>query len=119
MSATRAAMKLRITLDGIKTLSYNCDDTSILLAINAEVEKILAQFKSVLPRSGGLVLRPAAAVRAKRALKKAKRRSAALPQEIKKGRPRMSFKYRSRVGKKAQQHRKVHNSYNFQGCKIY
>ena len=100
-------MNLRITLDGIKTLTYNCNDASILLTINGEMEKILAQFKSLLPNSGGLVLRPAAAIRAKRAVKRAKRRCAALPQEIKRGRPRMSFKYRSRVGKKAQQHRKV------------
>lgn len=107
MSANRAAMNLRITLDGIKTLSYNCDDVNILLAINTEMEKILTRFKSSLPNSEGLVLRPATADRAKRALKRARKRCAALPQMTKRGRPRMNSRYRSRVGKKAQQHRKV------------
>ena len=100
-------MNLRISLEGLKTLSFNCEDSNLLMSINDDVKKILDKFKSQLPNSKGLILRPYAAIRAGRALKKARRNFAALPKAARRGRHRMNPKYRMRVGKKAQTARRV------------
>lgn len=98
-------MSLRITLDGLKTLSYNCHDVDLLTSINEELLKTMDRFKQQLPSSEGLVVRPAAIHRAKRALKKARKQSRLL--ESTRGRPRTNPKYRNRVGKRALKYRKV------------
>ena len=99
-------MNLRITLEGLKTLSFNCQDSDLLVSI-ADVKKILERFKNQLPTSEGLILRPCAAVRARHALIKARRNFATLPKQAHRGRPRLNSKYRMRVGVKAQTSRKV------------
>ena len=98
-------MTLRITLDGLKTLSYNCDDANLLSSINEELKKTMERFKHQLPNSGGLVIRPAAIYRARNALKRARKQSS-LPTTMR-GRPRKNPKYRNRVGKRALKYRKV------------
>ena len=100
-------MNLRITLDGLKTLSFNCQDSDLLVSINDDVKKILERFQKQLPNSEGLILRPHAAARARRALVKARRKFATLPKSTQRGRKRLNAKHRSRVGKKAQTFRKV------------
>ena len=77
------------------------------MVINADVKKILERFKNQLPTSEGLILRPCAAVRARRALIKARRKFATLPKQAHRGRPRLNSKYCMRVGVKAQTSRKV------------
>ena len=72
-----------------------------------DLKKILDQFKSRLPNSEGLILRPYAAIHARRALKKVRGNFAALPKAARRGRHRMNPKYCMRVGKKAQYARKV------------
>ena len=44
------------------TLSFNCQDSDLLVSINADVKKILERFKNQLPTFEGLILRPCAAV---------------------------------------------------------
>ena len=104
---SHAAMNLRITLEGLKTLSFNCQDSDLLMSINADVKKILERFKNQLPTSEGLILRLCAAVQARHALIKARRNFAILPKQAHRGRPRLNSKYRMRVGVKAQTSRKV------------
>ena len=104
---SHAAMNLRITLEGLKTLSFNCQDSDLLVSINTDVKKILERFKNQLPTSEGLILRPCAAVRARRALIKARRNFTTLPKQAHRGHPRLNSKYRMRVGVKAQTSRKV------------
>ena len=90
---SHAAMNLRITLEGLKTLSFNCQDSDLLVSINTDVKKILERFKNQLPTSEGLILRPCAAVRARRALSKARRNFATLPKQAHIGHPRLNSKY--------------------------
>ena len=53
------AAKLRITLESLKDLTYNCNDVAIdsLETIQCKLNGLLEEFKQLLPTSQGLLIR--------------------------------------------------------------
>ena len=84
-----------------------CTDALLLEDINKKLEGVMADMRSTLPAADGLVIRPAKD-RIKQSEIRTARGYSSLPQYHKRGKKRDDYKYRNRVGKRAEQLRKVH-----------
>ena len=113
------ATEVRITLDCIKTLTYNCGEEhyETLQQVNDDLQEITATLQKQLPESEGLVVRPQ--LKLKHLLVRKKRnvavklRISQIPPKKQAGRKRASSAYRNRHGKKAASLRKVHGDMVF------
>lgn len=106
----KEAQKARITLKAIESLTYTCSVYEPLVQLNQALDSVFSKFKSELPQEEGLVIRPLITKRTKRREKADKQRHeklSALKLYKKRGRACADSKYRNRVGKRADQLRKV------------
>ena len=108
--------KISNTTQTINTLSYTCTDAKHLQTMLDKLEELMKVFKSGLPSSEGLTLRPLSLLKRTRQIKRkyrnlSKRASTYSSLEShshsKPGRKKADFRYRNRVGKKAHCLRKV------------
>ena len=113
MSSKAVAAKLRITLESLKGLIYNCNDVAVdsLETIHCKLNGLLEEFKQLLPISQGLLIRPHLRSETIKSYKK----KLSLKQlghllKHKTGREKMSSAYRGCVGAKASRLRKVHTT---------
>ena len=107
MDVKTQAQKVRITLKAIEGLTYVCTDALLLEDTNRKLESVLSDLRSALPAADGLVVRPAIRERLKHSDIKSGRRYSLLPLYHKRGKKRSDYRYRNRVGKRADQLRKV------------
>ena len=84
-----------------------CTDALVLEDVNEKLECVMDNMRRALPAADGLVVRPAIKERIKQRNVKTARRYSSLPLYHKRGRKRSDNKYRNRVGKRADQLRKV------------
>ena len=111
-SVKTLATEVRIALDCIKTLTYNCGEEhyETLQQVNDDLKGITATLRKQLPESEGLVVRPQLKlkdlVRQKRNVA-LKLRISQVPPKRHAGRKRANSAYRNRHGKKAASLRKV------------
>ena len=108
MDVKLQAQKVRVTLKALEGLTYVCTDVLLLEDINKKLEGVMADVRSTLPAADGLVIRPAIKDRIKQSEVRTTRGYSSLPQYHKRGKKRDDYKYRNRVGKRAEQLRKVH-----------
>ena len=103
-----AAMKARITLRAIESLTYTCTDSQLLKKLNTQLEGIMNDFRSNLPECEGLVILPAVKQRVKHSMRYSEsQKISSLSLLKKRGRKRLDSAYRNRVGRKANALRKV------------
>lgn len=110
------AAKLRISLEFLKSLSYNCNDVAVdsLETIHCKLNGLIEEFKQLLPTSQGLLIRPhlrSEAIKSYRKKLSLKRLGHLLKHKT--GRKKISATYRGRVGVKASRLRKVHTAITF------
>ena len=98
---------LRTALKVLETLTYSCTDTDVLQELTTKVEELITDFKTKIPQDNGLILRPEARKAAQKMAQKISRKYKALPTMTRRGRHKMDWKYRNRVGQKADKLRKV------------
>lgn len=115
-SADRAqkeeAMKARITLKAIESLTYTCSDPQLLKDLNNKLQRVMQDFRSSLPESEGLVILPAVRKHVKSSTKRsASHKLSSLPLHKKRGRKRLDSAYRNRVGRRAYALRKVRQNF--------
>ena len=100
----------------INTLSYTCTDAKHLQSMLDKLDEQIREFKAGLQSSEGLILRPLSLLKQTRQIKQkyknlSKRASTYSALEShphsKPGRKKADFRYRNRVGRKAQHLRKV------------
>ena len=107
------AAKLRMTLESLKGLIYNCNDIAVdsLETIQCKLDGLLEEFKQLLPTSQGLLIRPHLKLDVIRSYRK-RLSLKQLGQLLKHrtGRKKLSSAYRRRVGAKASRLRKVHKT---------
>ena len=102
-------MDVRIALDCIKTLTYNCgeQDYKVLKQVNDDLKQITATLQKQLPESEGLLVRPQLKLRELVKQKRMKLEISQIPSRKQAGRKRASSAYRNRHGRKAATLRKV------------
>ena len=98
------AAKIRITLESLKGLTYNCNDVGVdsLETIQCKLDGLLEEFKQLLPTSQGLLIRPhlkSEAIKSYRKRLSVKQLGHLLKHKT--GRKKLSSAYRRRVGAKA------------------
>ena len=103
--------KLRITLELLKGLTYNCNDVAVdsLETIHCKLNGLQEEFKQLLPTSQGLLIRPhlrSDTIKSYRKKLSLKRLGHLLKHKT--GRKKISAAYRGCVGAKASRLRKVH-----------
>ena len=99
--------KARTALKVLETLTYSCTKPNDLRDIATKVEELIMETKKKLPQSEGLILRPEARKAARERAKKICRKYRPLPHSVKRGRPKTNWRYHNRVGRKADELRKV------------
>ena len=107
------AAEVRIALDCIKTLTYNCgeQDYKALEQVNDDLKQITATLQKQLPESEGLLVRPQLKLRDSERQKRMKLRISQIPSRRQVGRKRACSAYRNRHGRKAASFRKVNWKY--------
>ena len=85
-----------------------CTDALLLEDINKKLEGVMADMRSTLAAADGLVIRPTIKYRIKQSEIRTARGYSSLPQYHKRGKKQDDYKYKNRVGKRAEQLRKVH-----------
>ena len=88
-------------------MTYSCTNPDDLHELASKVEEIITTLKGKLPKSEGLILRPEARKRARQRAKKICRKYRPIPKSVKRGRHRNDWRYQNRVGRKANELRKV------------
>ena len=109
-STEHLAQEVRITLKSLSSLTYNCTDEhhDALSDLNDKLQHLMNNFRAILPHEDGILLRPH--IRKKLKLsrqKKASQSIKSLPLPSKRGRKKQDATFRNRVGRKAQNLRKV------------
>ena len=109
-STEHLAQEVRITLKGLGSLACGCTDEhhDALSDLNDKLQYLMNDFRAILPHEDGILLRPH--IRKKLKLsrqKKASQSIKSLPLPSKQGRKKQDATFRNRVGRKAQNLRKV------------
>ena len=94
----------------LETLTYSCVNPSDLREVITKLEEIIVTFRKKLPKSEGNILQPQARKAARKRAQKICRKYRPIPYTVKRGRPRNDWQYQNRVGKKADELRKVNSS---------
>ena len=88
-------------------MTYSCTNPDDLHEVVSKVEELIISLKGKLPKSEGLVLRPEARKRARQRAQKICRKYRPIPNSVRRGRYKKDWRYRNRVGRKANELRKV------------
>ena len=107
------AAKLRITMESLKGLTYNCNDADVdsLETIHCKLNGPLEEFKQLLPTCQGLQIRPhlrSETIKSYKTKLSLKRLGHLLKHKT--GRKKLPSAYRGRVGAKVSRLRKVHTT---------
>lgn len=115
----KEAMKARINLKAIESLTYTCTDPQLLKQLNSQLQGILNEFRGSLPEEEGLVILPAVREQAECTMRKKRLKNhLSLPLLKKRGRKRLDSAYRKRVGRKANALRNVSAHYTHTCCQL-
>jgi hypothetical protein len=110
----------RTALKVLETLTYSCINPNDLHEIATKLEELILALRKKLPKSEGIILRPEARKAARKRAQKISRKYRPLPSSVKRGRPRNDWRYQNRVGKKADELRKVlHSNSNYTYMYMY
>jgi len=91
----------------LESLTYNSTNPEQLHHLNTQIEAITSQFKSTLPATEGLVVRPLIQQRTRKWTRELLQKYGKLRLYQKRGRKKGNWKYQNRVGMKADICRKV------------
>ena len=97
----------RTSLKVLQTLTYNCTDPDRLDQLATKLDTLITEFRAILPKTEGLILRPQARFSARKKAQQIKHKYLNLTSRLKRGCPKSYWKYRNRVGQKADALRKV------------
>ena len=100
--------RVRTNLKVLETLTYNCTNPDQLETLATKLDSLICDFRAVLPNAEGLILRPQARLAARKRANKVKHKYLSLTMRLKRGRSRSDWKYRNRVGQRAESFRKVY-----------
>ena len=98
---------VRTNLKVLETLTYNCTSPDELEKLASKLDSLIQDFRAVLPKTEGLILRPQARLAARKRAKRVKHKYLNLTMRQKRGRSKTDWRYRNRVGQKAESFRKV------------
>ena len=107
-SLKRSGEHARTNLKVLQTLTYTCTNPEQLEQLATKLDSLIMEFHAVLPQREGLTLRPQACFAARKKAQKIKHKYLNLPLRLKRGCPKSDWRYRNRVGQKAESFRKVH-----------
>ena len=110
-SLKRSGEHARTNLKVLQTLTYTCTNPDELEQLATKLDSLIMEFRAVLPQAEGLTLRPQARFAARKKAQEIKHKYLKLPLRLKRGRPKSDWRYRNRVGQKAESFRKVHLMY--------
>ncbi|XP_064399682.1 uncharacterized protein LOC135346105 isoform X2 [Halichondria panicea] len=96
----------RTSLKVLQTLTYNCTGPDRLDQLATKLDTLITEFRAILPKTEGLILRPQARFSARKKTQQIKHKYLNLTSRLKRGRPKSYWKYRNRVGQKADALRK-------------
>lgn len=88
-------------------MTYSCTNPHDLHDLALQVEELIMSLKKKLPKSEGLILRPEARKQARKRAQKICRKYRPIPSAVKRGRTKSDWRYRNRVGSRADNLRKV------------
>ena len=88
-------------------MTYSCTNPDDLHQLASKVEELITMLKGKLPKSEGLILRPEARKRARQRAQKICRKYRPIPKSVTRGRHKNDWRYRNRVGKKANELQKA------------
>ena len=111
------AKEVRITLESIKCLTYDCTEEEIdaLHTLHLGLKQLMSTFRECLPQKEGLLVRPNIQNRATAVYRgKKSKRISKLIQRASAGRKRMPASFRNRIGSRASKHKKAY----FQVCEL-
>ena len=106
-SLRHEGVRTRTNLKVLETLTYSCTCLAQLEILANKLDNIITEFRSCLPKADGLLLRPQARLLSKKRAKQIQYKYLTLPPRIKRGRAKDDWRYRNRVGHKAETLRKV------------
>ena len=92
----------------LETLTYACTNPDQLEKLASKLDLLISDFRASLPKSEGLILRPQARFAARNRARKIKHKYLNLTLRLKRGRTKSDWRYRNRVGQKANTFRKVY-----------
>ena len=98
---------VRTNLKVLETLTYNCTSPEELEKLASKLDSLIRDFRTVLPKTGGLILRLQARFAARKRATKVKHKYLNLTMRLKRGRSRADWRYRNRVGQRAESFRMV------------
>ena len=99
--------RARIALKVLETLTYSCDSPQDLYQLTSQVEELVTEFRGKLPQSEGIILRPEIRKSVRKRAQQILKKYSSLPLSVRRGRQKSDWHYRTRVGKKASELRKV------------
>ncbi len=91
----------------LQTLTYTCTDPDQLDKLATKLDTLITEFRAILPKNDGLILRPQARFAARKKAQQVKHKYMNLTSRLKRGRPKSDWRYRNRVGQKSDALRKV------------
>ena len=103
---------VRTNLKVLETLTYTCTNPDQLDQLASKLDSLIKDFRIALPKSEGLILQPQARLAARKRAKIVKYKYLNLTLRLKRGLTRSDWRYRNRVGQRAESFRiHVYNMY--------
>ena len=99
--------RARTSLKVLETLTYSCTNPQNLHETSSKIEEIIVTLKGKLPKSEGLIMRPEARKKARERAQKICRKYRPIPKSVLRGRHKNDWRFRNRVGKSANERRKI------------
>jgi len=106
-SLRQEGARARTNLKVLETLTYSCTEPEHLRNLANKLDCIISEFRLGLPKADGLLLRPQARSVVRKRAKQINHKYLHLPSRIKRGRAKSDWRYRNRVGQRAEALRKV------------
>ena len=100
--------RTRTALQVLETPTYSCTSPQDLHMLGSKVEELITNFRTKLPKSEGIILRPEARKSVRKRAQQILKKYRPLPPSVRRGRQKSDWHYRNRVGQKASELRKVY-----------
>ena len=100
--------RTRTNLKVLETLTYSCSNPQDLHILGSQVEELITSFRTKLPKSEGIILRPEARKSVRKRAQQILKKYRPLPLSVRRGRQKSDWHHRNRVGQKASELRKVY-----------
>ena len=100
--------RTRTNLKVLETLTYSCSNPQDLHILGSQVEELITSFRTKLPKSEGIILRPEARKSVRKRAQQRLKKYRPLPLSVRRGRQKSDWHHRNHVGQKAWELRKVY-----------